>query len=147
MAICIETESNQNDAILVSTTLVIVFITTIVFGSLTPLSVNKLNLNSIETDRDGSYNKEEQYTLLAFKEETSFIHNTTRFEYQHPNNQHLSQYDNHEGHDGFFYKIWHDLDEKILKPILILDWENCKKDHVSRAQIIKQTLNNERINN
>ena len=66
---------NQNDELLVSTTLILVFVTTIVFGALIPLVINRNDL----TKQHLHCEEGKCYQLLD--------NNNDEYKYVHPNNK------------------------------------------------------------
>jgi len=87
LAMSIQTGSVENDEVLISTTLILVFVTTIVFGALMP-SVIK-NYKEVDIILSKASKKESSYKLLSDDHQESFITSkeTLMFSYSHPNNR------------------------------------------------------------
>ena len=131
----IETGDINKNSILLSTTLIIVLITTFLFGPFIPHLLKKgEDENSNELSEgllsDGEFT-ESQKRLIKF---------------EHPNNEYLSslikkksklENESAVGLGSILYKI----DREILKPLLVDNWEETLEEHIRLTQIIKQELN------
>jgi hypothetical protein len=86
LAMSIQTGSVQNDEVLISTTLILVFVTTIVFGALMPSVIKNYKEVDIITKES---KKESSYKLLSEDHQESFVTSkeTLMFSYSHPNNR------------------------------------------------------------
>lgn len=90
LAISIQTGSVQNDEVLVSTTLILVFFTTIVFGALLPIVIKHYRkvdeemmiFHNITDMSDKLLENDKNYHEVA-------SHGTFEFTYSHPNNRFL----------------------------------------------------------
>jgi hypothetical protein len=87
LAMSIQTGSVENDQVLISTTLILVFLTTIVFGALLP-SVIK-TYKDIDNNLIKESKKESSYKLLSEDHHESYVTSkeTLMFSYSHPNNR------------------------------------------------------------
>lgn len=137
LAMSFETGDMIKDSILLSTTLILVFVTTMIFGAWTPIVSKKLY-----AENSNSYiaNLEIAESYYPMDEENVQLNNKNSFKYEHPNNMSLSREENYEGLTGLS-KLWFDLDRMILKPFLVDDWENCFKEHIDLSKKIKKTMN------
>ena len=133
LAMTIETGDINKNSILLSTTLIIVLITTILFGPFIPHLLKK---GEDESSKDLSER------LL---ENDNFSENQ-KIKFEHPNNEYLSslilksksRIENEPiGLGSILYKI----DRKYLKPLLVDDWEKTINEHVKLTNIIKEELN------
>ena len=93
LAISIQTGSVQNDEVLVSTTLVMVFITTIVFGAVLPLVIKyykendeELKMHQMKKEIEQN-NKEMENGKTNHHKEDTYSHGTFEYTYSHPNNR------------------------------------------------------------
>ena len=135
LSMTIETGDINKNSILLSSTLVLVLITTFLFGPFIPHLLKKgeeENLNEL-------YN-----SLLEEQNYSDSQKKLVKFE--HPNNEYLSSLldkskirrdEEPIGLGNFLYKI----DRQILKPLLVDDWENTINEHVKLNRIIKNELN------
>jgi hypothetical protein len=120
LAISIDANSQINRDVFISTTLILVFFTTIVFGALMPWAVKffskkeRLNVSFLDRSNDEIM---EKYQIAR---------------YEDMNMNKSSQ------EDSIMRSCWIQLDNKYFKPFLIEDWPNVKKDHnIISVKIIK----------
>ena len=134
LAMTIETGDINKNSILLSTTLILVLITTILFGPFIPHLLQK---NKEESSKD-------LYQGLLEEDNNSETQKKVKFE--HPNNEYLTSLlikkkpiskDEPIGLGSILYNI----DRQILKPLLIDDWENTVEEHVKFTKMIKEELN------
>ena len=134
LALSLETGNPINNSILLSTTLILVFSTTIIFGAMVPsltqnlsniIYMNYNNLNVKLLDNDDNKSLGDSYKSI--------------FKYDHPNNEIL---DEDENNLNGFSKVWFNFDNYVLKPILVGNWEKVKKRHNELSNKIKETINN-----
>ena len=135
LAMTIETGDINKNSILLSTTLILVLITTFLFGPFIPHILNK----GVEESSNELYEG-----LLEEQNNNDSQNKLIKFE--HPNNEYLSSLiskskirkdDEPIGLGSILYKI----DRKILKPLLVDDWENTINEHVKLTKKIKNELN------
>ncbi len=140
LAMTIETGDINKNSILLSTTLIIVLITTFLFGPFIPHLLKKGEDESSNELSEG---------LLSDEEFTESQKRLIKFE--HPNNEYLSnlikkksksENESVVGLGSILYKI----DREILKPLLVDNWEKTLEEHIRLTQIIKQELNKNEIN-
>jgi hypothetical protein len=91
LAISIQTGSIQNDQLLVSTTLVLVFFTTIVFGALMPYAIKQFRLYESPNFKPKLPSKHDSnqitYKLLSENDENDeTLKRSFEYSYCHPNN-------------------------------------------------------------
>ena len=134
LAMTIETGDINKNSILLSTTLILVLITTILFGPFIPHLLQK---NKEESSKD-------LYQGLLEEDNNSETQKKVKFE--HPNNEYLTSLlikkkpiskDEPIGLGSILYNI----DRQILKPLLVDDWENTVEEHVKFTKMIKEELN------
>lgn len=148
LALSFETGNVEKDTILLSTTLILVFFTTILFGAWTPVITKRLISNESNKSILPNIQIAESYYLLGEEDENIKLNDNNNnsntgkknFKYEHPNNMSLSREDGHENLTGLS-KLWFDFDRFILKPVLVDNWEECFKEHIDLSQKIKQTMN------
>ena len=133
LALSLETGNPINNSILLSTTLILVFATTIIFGAMVPSLTQNLNNNiymnynnlNVRLLDDDNKNESDSYKSI--------------FKYDHPNNEIIDEDgDNLNG----FSKIWFNFDNYVLKNILVGNWEKVKRRHNELSNKIKETINN-----
>jgi NhaP-type Na+/H+ or K+/H+ antiporter len=87
LAMSIQTGSFLNDQVLISTTLIMVFFSTIVFGALMPMVIKHYNKTDALDELKES-KKDISYKLLSEDERKYFVSNdSVDFTYSHPNNR------------------------------------------------------------
>jgi hypothetical protein len=133
LALSLQTGNPINNSSLLSTTLSLVFATTIIFGAMVPsltqnlsnniyMNYNNLNVRLLDDDNK---NESDSYKSI--------------FKYDHPNNEIIDEDgDNLNG----FSKIWFNFDNYVLKNILVGNWEKVKRRHNELSNKIKETINN-----
>ena len=134
MAKTIETGDINKNSILLSTTLILVLITTIIFGPFIPHLLKK-GKNDSSTDL---------YEGLI--EEDDYSDSQKMIKFEHPNNEYLSslliQKKNKRDDELIgLGSILYNIDRKYLKPLLVDNWENTVKEHVNLTRKIKEELN------
>ena len=147
LSISIVSKSELNRDILLSTTLSLVFISTIVFGALMPYfiaffkSFNK-NKNIKEFEEEGESKKEEL--------DTSRPDDEFRFSYLHPNfDNKLEEFSKEKNLEVLKKRLsywlgtyWLQFDDAYLKPKLICNWPEVKKEHDEIAEVITDVIKN-----
>ena len=116
LAMSFETGDVEKNTILLSTTLILVFVTTIVFGAWTPIISQRL------IKEKSNVKIAESYYLLEEEENEKLI----EFKYEHPNNMSQSREENIESLTGLS-KLWFELDSSILKPFLVHESKKLHK--------------------
>jgi len=133
LAMTIETGDINKNSILLSTTLIIVLITTILFGPFIPHLIKKGEESSNDLNE-------------ALLENEISSESEKRIKFEHPNNEYLSNLlikrksmrdDEPVGLGSILFNI----DRQILKPLLVDDWEKTVDEHVKLTRIIKEELN------
>ena len=127
LAMIIETGDINKNSVLLSSTLIIVFVTTILFGPFIPHLLNK----GEEEDNSNLYE--------------GLLGDDNKVKFEHPNNEYLSSLIMRRkseverepiGLGNFLHKI-----DIKLKPLLVEDWDKTFNDHVRLTKIIKYELN------
>ena len=128
-------ESNKNKKMLISSTLILVFITTVLFGALmSPIvkffTKGKKIIRQTMPDNGLISEDYKNYSLQGFDGETLTIGDIDKFlnKPRHNNN----------GIQG----LWHKIDEKILKPIFIDNFNTAREEHSQIAKEIMQLFEN-----
>lgn len=116
LAMSFETGNAAKDAVLLSTTLILVFVSTVVFGACVPVL-------STECAKEGGA-KEEKYYLLAEDDRND------REEDQQEASEELS----------WLGKVWFDFDRNVLKPVLVGDWERCLQEHLKMSEVVRSAV-------
>ena len=127
-------ETLKNKKMLISSTLILVFITTILFGALMSPIVKfftrgqskKENIPNIAPNQENFQN----YSLQGFDGET-FTFGEIESYLDNPNRKRSK-----------IHGIWHNLDEKYLKPIFIDNYESAREEHSQIAKEIMQLFEN-----
>jgi hypothetical protein len=113
LAISINASSVINKNVMIFTTLILVFFTTIVFGALMPLVVRffkkRTHRSPMNRSLDGHDEIIEKYTIARYED-------ANRLNMSH-------------NEDSIIRSCWTQIDNKYFKPFLIEDWPNVKKDH------------------
>ena len=130
----IETGDINKNSILLSTTLILVLITTILFGPFIPHLLRK---GKEESSKD---------LYQGLLEEDNNRESQKKIKFEHPNNEYLSSLlikKREEGDDEpiGLGSILYNIDRQILKPLLVDDWKNTVEEHVKFTKIIKEELN------
>jgi sodium/hydrogen exchanger 3 len=137
---CGEDEKNIKEMI-TSSTLILVFFTTILFGALMSSIVKFFKVTKTKRHRKSS-NEENldrelsKYSLQGFDGEMMTIINE-----DNNNNDEIS-YNNKNRIKG----IWENLDNNFLRPFFIYDWPDVKEDHTKIAKEILRILENHEKN-
>ena len=142
LAISMPGESEEylkNKKMLISSTLILVFITTILFGALmSPIvkfftrgdTTKKENMPNIAPKQENFQN----YSLQGFDGET-FTFGEIESYLDNPNRKRSK-----------IHGIWHNFDEKYLKPIFIDNYESAREEHSQIAKEIMQLFENHEKN-
>ena len=139
LAMTIETGDQLKNTIILSTTLLLVFVTILVFGASVPMLTKGLKHEEAAPIAESYYllgeNEEEEKLLNAEDKEKQ-----AKYKLEHPNNNSLSREECVENL-SVLGKMWLHFDGVVLKPILVYDWENCFKEHIDLTKKIKKTMN------
>jgi NhaP-type Na+/H+ or K+/H+ antiporter len=147
LSISIVSKSQLNRDILLSTTLSLVFFSTIVFGALMPYFISffkSLDKNkNIKEIEEGESKKEEE--LDRSRPEDEF-----RFSYLHPNfDNKLEEFSKEKNLEVLKKRLsywlgtyWLQFDDAYLKPKLICNWPEVKKEHDEIAEVITDVIKN-----
>ncbi len=89
LAISIQTGSVKNDEVLVSTTLIMVFVTTIIFGALIPLVIRYYKKVDLEMNIPPDEINGHKLLIenINHHREDNYSHGTFEYTYSHPNNR------------------------------------------------------------
>ena len=148
LSISIVRKSELNRDILLSTTLSLVFISTIVMGALMPFFISFFK----------SFNKKNDYdAIVPEKDETkkedldeSRPDDEFRFSYLHPNfDNKLEKFSKEKNLEVLKKRLsywlgtyWLQFDDAYLKPKLICNWPEVKKEHDEIAGVITDVIKN-----
>ena len=142
LSISIVSKSQLNRDILLSTTLSLVFISTIVFGALMPYFIAFFK----------SFNKNEKPEEEEKKEElleySNLNDNEFRFSYLHPNfDNKITEFSKEKNIEKLKKRLsywlgtyWLQFDDAYLKPKLICNWPEVKKEHDEIAKVITNVI-------
>ena len=129
-------EGEKNKKMLISSTLILVFISTLLFGALmSPIvkfftkgkNIKRNNTSTIENEFIGEDFK--SYSLQGFDGETLTIGDLENFLEKPRFNNKI------EG-------LWNKIDEKILKPIFIDNYQDAREEHSQIAKEVMQLFEN-----
>ena len=142
LSISIVSKSQLNRDILLSTTLSLVFISTIVFGALMPYFINFFK--SFDKKNKTKENKEE----LEYHNLDDEYNNEFRFSYLHPNfDNKLEEFSKEKNLEVLKKRLsywlgtyWLQFDDAYLKPKLICNWPEVKKEHDEIAEVITDVI-------
>ena len=143
LSISIVSKSELNRDILLSTTLSLVFISTIVMGALMPYFIAFFK-SFLKTEQQGLVKKEEiQYSSLTDEDNNEF-----RFSYLHPNfDNKLEEFSKEKNIEVLKKRLsywlgtyWLQFDDAYLKPKLICNWPKVKKEHDEIAEVIQEVI-------
>ena len=145
LSISIVSKSELNRDILLSTTLSLVFISTIVMGALMPYFIAFFK-SFLKTEKEGLVKKDEkeiQYSNLTDEENNEF-----RFSYLHPNfDNKMEEFSKEKNVEVLKKRLsywlgtyWLQFDDAYLKPKLICNWPEVKKEHDEIAEVIQDVI-------
>ena len=146
LSISIVSKSELNRDILLSTTLSLVFISTIVFGALMPYFINFFKSFN-KTYKEGEENKKE---LELDEHSTNMVDDEFRFSYLHPNfDNKIEEFSKEKNLEVLKKRLsywlgtyWLQFDDAYLKPKLICNWPEVKKEHDEIAEVITDVIKN-----
>ena len=139
LAISIETNNTQHKEIIVGTTLILVFFTTIVFGAIMPLMINVMKKLDPPEENNNVIVPQNPDKLLAC-EHFNFLHpnfSEERIEHKEKDPEVLkSRVSYWLGH------YWVEFDEMIIKPWLCYQWPWNYTDNMNVKRIILTSISN-----
>ena len=146
LSISIVSKSELNRDILLSTTLSLVFISTIVFGALMPYFINFFKSFN-KTYKEEEENKKE---LKLDEHSTNLVDDEFRFSYLHPNfDNKIEEFSKEKNLEVLKKRLsywlgtyWLQFDDAYLKPKLICNWPEVKKEHDEIAEVITDVIKN-----
>ena len=128
-------ESTKNKQMLISSTLILVFITTVLFGALMSPIVNFFtkgkNIQKHIPNQELIPEDFKNYSLQGFDGETLTIGDIDNF-LNKPSTFHNNR----------IQGLWNKIDEKILKPIFIDNYNTAREEHSQIAKEIMQLFEN-----
>ena len=144
LSISIVSKSELNRDILLSTTLSLVFISTIVFGALMPYFINFWK--SFEKKKKPEENKENKE--LDYVDLDDEANEEVRFSYLHPNfDNKVEEFSKEKNIEVLKKRLsywlgtyWLQFDDAYLKPKLICNWPEVKKEHDEIAEVITDVI-------
>lgn len=155
LAMSIKTGNTVSENIILTSTLVLVFGSTIIFGALIPIISKNIYASKINAYID---DLNESYYLMPDNESRSnsrdknnvnygntMMLRKSSFKYEHPNLDVNHIEDNPDSLSGMG-KVWFSLDKYVLKPIFVYDWENTIKEHIYYTKKVKKVIDNPESN-
>ena len=145
LSISIVSKSELNRDILLSTTLSLVFISTIVFGALMPYFIKFWK--SFDKKK---YGETEESKELGYSELDDESNDEVRFSYLHPNfDNKIEEFSKEKNIEVLKKRLsywlgtyWLQFDDAYLKPKLICNWPEVKKEHDEIAEVITDVIKN-----
>ena len=145
LSISIVSKSELNRDILLSTTLSLVFISTIVFGALMPYFIKFWKSFDKKKYGETEENKELEYSDLDDE-----ANEEVRFSYLHPNfDNKIEEFSKEKNIEVLKKRLsywlgtyWLQFDDAYLKPKLICNWPEVKKEHDEIAEVITDVIKN-----
>jgi len=143
LSISIVSKSELNRDILLSTTLSLVFISTIVFGALMPYFIKFWKSFDKNKYPDNPESKE-----LESAEMEDESNDEVRFSYLHPNfDNKIEEFSKEKNIEVLKKRLsywlgtyWLQFDDAYLKPKLICNWPEVKKEHDEIAEVITDVI-------
>ena len=144
LSISIVSKSQLNRDILLSTTLSLVFISTIVMGALMPYFISFFKSFN-KTDKEEKKEELEYANLNDEENDKEF-----RFSYLHPNfDVKIEEFSKEKNLEVLKKRLsywlgtyWLQFDDAYLKPKLICNWPEVKKEHDEIAEVITDVIKN-----
>ena len=125
-------EESKNKKMLISSTLILVFLTTIIFGALMNYIIKYFSKGKKKNDNIDPFNEAlQKYSLQGYDGELMTIESGKIVK-----NTEEDNYNNSGQIKGF----WYNIDDNILRPIFIDDWPDVKYEHEEIAKEILQIL-------
>ena len=142
LSISIVSKSEINRDILLSTTLSLVFISTIVFGALMPYFINFWK--SFETKKTTEIAEHKEMGYVDLDDDSDEV----RFSYLHPNFDNRIEEFSKEKNIAILKQrlsywlgtYWLQFDDAYLKPKLICNWPEVKKEHDEISEVITDVI-------
>ena len=139
LAISIETSNKVHKEILVGTTLILVFFTTIVFGALMPIMINLMKkLDPPEENKNEMIIKKSPDKLLSC-EHFNFLHPNFSEEIEMHKEKNIEVLKTRVSY--WLGHYWLEFDEMILKPWLCYQWPWNYTDNMNVKKIILTSIN------
>ena len=139
LAISIETSNKVHKEILVGTTLILVFFTTIVFGALMPIMINLMKkLDPPEENKNERIIKKSPDKLLSC-EHFNFLHPNFSEEIEIHKEKNIEVLKTRVSY--WLGHYWLEFDEMILKPWLCYQWPWNYTDNMNVKKIILTSIN------
>ena len=139
LAISIETSNKVHKEILVGTTLILVFFTTIVFGALMPIMINLMKkLDPPEENKNEMIIKKSPDKLLSC-EHFNFLHPNFSEEIEIHKEKNIEVLKTRVSY--WLGHYWLEFDEMILKPWLCYQWPWNYTDNMNVKKIILTSIN------
>ena len=143
LSISIVSKSELNRDILLSTTLSLVFISTIVFGALMPYFISFWKSFEKKKPTEVTENKEMGYVDLDDES-----NDEVRFSYLHPNFEtKIEEFSKEKNLEVLKKRLsywlgtyWLQFDDAYLKPKLICNWPEVKKEHDEISEVITDVI-------
>ena len=151
LSISIVSDKKLNRDILLSTTLSLVFISTIVFGALMPYIIKfwrGFEEKKISEDEDKIQSL--NYVNLDHEDNINNPNESVRFSYLHPNfDINIQQFSKEKDLEVLKKRLsywlgtyWLQFDDAYVKPKLICNWPEVKKEHDEIAEVITDVIKN-----
>ena len=145
LSISIVSDKKLNRDILLSTTLSLVFISTIVFGALMPYIIKFWR--GFENKENEEKIQELDYVNLDNNDNIN-LNESVRFSYLHPNfDTGIEQFSKEKDLEVLKKRLsywlgtyWLQFDDAYVKPKLICNWPEVKKEHDEISQVIKEVI-------
>ena len=138
LAISIETSNQTHKEILVGTTLILVFFTTIVFGALMPIMINLMKKLDSPDEKEEKKEPVDPDKLLTCE----------HFNFLHPNFSEEVVYHKEKNIEVLKTRVsywlghmWFEFDEMIIKPWLCYQWTWNYTDNMNVKKIILTSIN------
>ena len=139
LAISIETSNKVHKEILVGTTLILVFFTTIVFGALMPIMINLMKkLDPPEENKNEMIIKKSPDKLLSC-EHFNFLHPNFSEEIEMHKEKNIEVLKTRVSY--WLGHYWLEFDEMIIKPWLCYQWPWNYTDNMNVKKIILTSIN------
>ena len=144
LSISIVSKSELNRDILLSTTLSLVFISTIVFGALMPYFINFWKSFEKKKKPEESHEIKE----MGYADLDDEANEEVRFSYLHPNfDNKIEEFSKEKNIEVLKKRLsywlgtyWLQFDDAYLKPKLICNWPEVKKEHDEIAEVITDVI-------
>ena len=139
LAISIDTSNKLHKEILVTSTLILVFFTTIVLGAMMPLLINLMKKLDFDDDGNNELVNIKNPDDLLKCEEFTFIHPNFSEKYEGSKEKNIeilrSRLSYWLGH------YWFEFDDMYIKPKLCFKWPWIKEDNMNLKKVIITSIN------